>query len=82
MVEGYCMKCKAKRDMKSTTDVTMKNGRKAMKGQCAKCGTKMFKIMAGAKKGKGVDGAGSKKSKRSKKSKKSKRSKKSKKAMK
>jgi hypothetical protein len=88
MVEGYCMKCKAKSDMKDTQEVVMKNGRKALKGKCAKpsCGTSMFKIMAGpsakgvkstaskkSKKGKGKVGAG-KKSKRSKKSKKSKKS--------
>ncbi|MEK7143674.1 MAG: DUF5679 domain-containing protein, partial [Patescibacteria group bacterium] len=29
---GHCMKCKEKRDMKDTMEVTMKNGRKAMKG--------------------------------------------------
>ncbi|MFA5841868.1 MAG: DUF5679 domain-containing protein [Candidatus Paceibacterota bacterium] len=39
------MKCKEKRDMKDTMEVTMKNGRKAMKGICTKCGTKMFKIL-------------------------------------
>lgn len=64
MSEGYCMKCKAKRDMKSTSEVTMKNGRKAMKGECSKCSTKMFKILAGPKKGKGVVGAGSKRARK------------------
>ena len=39
------MKCKAKREMKDTQEVTMKNGRKAIKGVCVKCGTKMFKIL-------------------------------------
>ena len=42
---GHCMKCKEKRDMNDTQEVTMKNGRKAMKGVCAVCGTKMFKIL-------------------------------------
>jgi len=42
---GYCMKCKAKREMKDVKETTMKNGRKASKGVCTKCGTKMFKIM-------------------------------------
>lgn len=41
---GYCVKCKAKQEMKDVKDVTMKNGRKAKKGVCPKCGTKMFKI--------------------------------------
>lgn len=44
-VIGYCMKCKAKREMKETVEVTMKNGRKAMKGKCAVCGTGMYKIL-------------------------------------
>jgi RNase P subunit RPR2 len=44
MVTAYCVKCKAKREMKNPKVVTMKNKRKAVKGTCAKCGTKMFKI--------------------------------------
>ena len=43
-MEAYCMKCKAKSQMKDAKEVTMKNGKKAMSGVCAKCGTKMFKI--------------------------------------
>ena len=42
---GYCEKCKAKKEMKDTQNVTMKNGRKAMKGKCTSCGTGMYKIM-------------------------------------
>lgn len=30
--------------MKNEKKVTMKNGRKATKGECPVCGTKMFKI--------------------------------------
>lgn len=44
-VTGRCMKCKANREMKNATEVTMKNGMRAMKGECVKCGTKMFKIL-------------------------------------
>jgi Zn finger protein HypA/HybF involved in hydrogenase expression len=44
-VEAYCVKCKAKRDMKDPKENTMANGRKAMKGTCPVCGTGMFKIM-------------------------------------
>jgi len=33
--------------MKSEKEVTLKNGRKAMKGQCPKCGTTMCRIMGG-----------------------------------
>ncbi len=44
-VEAYCVKCKAKRNMKDAAEVTMANGRKAMKGKCPECGTGMFKIL-------------------------------------
>ena len=47
-VEAYCVKCKAKRDMKEPKETTMANGRKAMKGTCPECGTGMFKIMGKA----------------------------------
>ena len=43
---GYCVKCKAKQEMKDEEKITMKNGRPATKGTCPKCGTKMFKIGA------------------------------------
>ncbi len=42
---GYCVKCKTKRDMKDAEVVTMKNGRKAVKGVCSVCGTGMYSIM-------------------------------------
>ena len=45
MAEGYCVKCKAKREMSDAQEVTMKNGRKAMKGKCPSCGTGMYKIL-------------------------------------
>ena len=45
MTEAYCVKCKKKVQMKDAKEVTMKNGRKAMKGTCSKCGTGMFRIM-------------------------------------
>jgi hypothetical protein len=43
--QAYCVKCKAKGEMKDATKVSMKNGRPAMKGVCAKCGTGMYKIL-------------------------------------
>ncbi len=54
MVDGYCVKCKSKREMKDAKEVSMKGKggatRKAAKGTCTKCGTTMFKILAaGAK---------------------------------
>jgi len=44
MVEGYCMKCRAKREIKDAKQITMKNGKPAIQGACPKCSTKMFKI--------------------------------------
>lgn len=44
-VQGYCVKCKATSEMSEAQEVEMKNGRKAMKGKCAKCGTGMYKIL-------------------------------------
>jgi len=41
---AYCVKCKAKREMKGGESVTMKNGRKATRGICPVCGTRMFRI--------------------------------------
>ncbi|MEW6170687.1 MAG: DUF5679 domain-containing protein [Candidatus Omnitrophota bacterium] len=49
MEQGYCVKCKSKKDMKDEQRVTMKNKREAMKGKCSTCGTSMFKILGGKK---------------------------------
>ena len=45
MAEGYCVKCKAKKEISNGVEETMKNGRKAIKGKCPTCGTVMFKIL-------------------------------------
>ena len=45
MAEGYCVKCKAKKEIVDGLEETMKNGRKAIKGKCPTCGTVMFKIL-------------------------------------
>ena len=47
MSEGYCVKCKAKKEIAEGMEETMKNGRKAIKGKCPTCGVVMFKIMGG-----------------------------------
>ena len=44
MTIAYCVKCKAKREMKDPKKVKMKNGKPAMKGKCPKCGTGMYRI--------------------------------------
>lgn len=45
---GYCVRCKAKKEMQDAKEVTMKNGRKALKGKCV-CGTGMYKILGKGK---------------------------------
>ncbi len=45
-MDGYCVKCKSKKEMKDAQQVTMKNGKPASKGKCPTCGTTMFKIGA------------------------------------
>ena len=42
---GYCVKCKKKQEMTESKEVVMKNGRRAVKGKCPVCGTKMFRII-------------------------------------
>ncbi len=47
MTEGYCVKCKAKKNIADGVEEVMKNGRRAIKGKCPVCGTVMFKILGG-----------------------------------
>ena len=44
-MEAYCMKCKAKKEMKDPKETTTKNGRPMVKGVCPDCGTKMNKFL-------------------------------------
>ena len=43
-MESYCVKCKAKREMRDPKAITMKNGKPATEGLCPVCGTKIFRI--------------------------------------
>lgn len=43
-LEAYCIKCKQKRVMLNATEVTMKNGRKALRGTCEVCGTSLYRM--------------------------------------
>jgi len=49
-MDGYCVKCRTKREIKNPKSVTMKNGRPAIKGTCPTCKSKMYRI------GKGFEG--------------------------
>ncbi|MFO7167766.1 MAG: DUF5679 domain-containing protein [Chloroflexota bacterium] len=43
--EAYCVKCKTKREIKGAQEVRMDNGRRALKGECAVCGTKLTRFL-------------------------------------
>lgn len=46
--QAYCVKCRAKRNIEGAKEVTFKargGARKALSGKCAKCGTKVFRIL-------------------------------------
>jgi ribosomal protein S27E len=46
--EGYCVKCKEKREFDGH-EVTLANGRPAAQGTCPVCGTKMNRMLGGKK---------------------------------
>lgn len=48
MVQFYCVKCRAKKEItEGITEVTLKNGKPAMKAVCPTCSTKTFRIGKG-----------------------------------
>jgi Zn finger protein HypA/HybF involved in hydrogenase expression len=44
-IQGYCMKCHAKVDIKNPRHIIMKNLRHAVRGICPRCGTKMSRFI-------------------------------------
>ena len=46
-MEAYCVKCRAKREMKDPKIITLKNGKPATRGNCPSCGTRMFRVGKG-----------------------------------
>ncbi|MEM2006801.1 MAG: DUF5679 domain-containing protein [Sulfolobales archaeon] len=49
-VTGFCVKCRAKKDLKSPEEVILKNGRRAIRGTCPTCGTTVYVFMGSKKK--------------------------------
>jgi len=45
MTQAFCVKCRKKVEMKKEETVKLKSGKKAKKGICPDCGTKVFKIV-------------------------------------
>ncbi len=46
MVEGQCMRCKAKREMKDARIEQTARGGYMARGKCSKCGTNMARILS------------------------------------
>jgi len=46
MVQDYCVKDRKMVEMKNAKEITLKNGRPAMQGECPECGTKVTRIGA------------------------------------
>ncbi len=46
MVEGYCVRCKTKRQMKNAEIVQTAKGGYMAKGNCSSCDTKMCAMMS------------------------------------
>ena len=42
---AYCVKCKKKCKMINAKEVTLKNGRNALKGECVNCKVMMFRFL-------------------------------------
>ncbi len=42
--EGYCVKCREKREFEGT-EVELANGRRAAQGTCPECGTKINRML-------------------------------------
>ena len=45
-MQAYCVKCRAKREIKDAKAVTLKNRRPAIQGVCPVCGAKVFRIQS------------------------------------
>ena len=43
-MQAYCMKCRAKKEIKNAKSIIMKNGRPGTQGVCPTCGAKVFRI--------------------------------------
>ena len=47
-MEGYCLKCKQKREIADGEESVTERGMRMMKGKCSVCGTKVAKILGKA----------------------------------
>lgn len=47
--EAYCVKCKTRREIKDAHEETLDNGRRALRGVCSVCGTRVMRFLPGKK---------------------------------
>ena len=47
--EAYCVKCKTKREIKNAHEQKLESGRRALKGECSVCGTKLTRFLPSEK---------------------------------
>lgn len=45
-ITGYCMRCKARRELNDAQIETTENGRRAVRGTCSVCGGNVFTFIA------------------------------------
>jgi hypothetical protein len=45
-MDGYCFRCRAKKEMRDALESRLRNGKPCATGTCVTCGTKLFKILA------------------------------------
>ena len=43
-MQAYCLKCRDHRDITEAEEVTLKNGRPAIKGKCGTCGANVSRL--------------------------------------
>ena len=42
---GYCVRCKTRKGISEAKTITLKNGRRAIRGVCPDCGSAMYRIL-------------------------------------
>jgi hypothetical protein len=45
-VDGYCVRCREQVELEEPAPVLMSNGRRAIRGQCPKCGGSIMRFVA------------------------------------
>lgn len=43
-MKAYCVKCKRSVEVENPRPIRMKNGRSATRGNCPRCGTRVYRI--------------------------------------